>query len=300
MTKRTLLRSAVLASGVFLLAGVINGWAAELNFECTTNGVSNNGGGSWHITASEPYPVACKNAVPAGTICTEIDYRITSLPPNNLGADHIAILVDHEYTVDDLDTSRNVFLPCDGDTVTQIGIRDCSRQAVRMNQYDETVGYRLAVIGDAAAQASSIVVKKGKVIEECRIASLGPTTCDPKAQQASRETFTFDDCEIEITLDPCTNKPLSSKVLSGDCAVGQVEIDSLELVINGVAQPVIVGEGWLSSGENSCSTKFTRAGDAYITCSCTTVSDCLVKGKDSCICAGKGVCAGFPDNICYQ
>lgn len=277
-----------------MLAGVTNGWAAELNFECTTNDNQN-----WHIKATGPRAVACQPDTQS-ELCTEMDYKITSL--KGLAADHVSILVDHEYVVETVNSysSRGFYTDCIGDPVTGIGLRDCSRNAVRMNQESDTVGYTLSVVGDAAPQASSIVVKKGKVIEECRIASLGPTTCDPKAQQASRETFTFDDCEVEITLDPCTNKPLSSRVISGDCAVGQVEIDSLELVINGVAQPVIVGEGWLSSGENSCSTRFTRAGDAYVTCSCTTVSDCLVKGTNSCICAGKGVCASFPDNICYQ
>lgn len=292
MTQHTLLKSGVLASGVFFFAGLATGWAAELNFECTTNGDQN-----WKVTATEPRPVACQPST-ASDLCTEIDYKVT--PLKGLAAEHVAILVDHEYTVENTDsyTSRGVYIGCEGDPVTGLGIRDCSRNAVRMNKESDTVGYTLSVVGDAAAQASSVVIKKGRVIEECRIASLGPTTCDPKAQQASKETFTFDGCEVEITLDPCTNKPLSSRVVSGDCAVGEVEIQTLELVINGVSQPVTVGDGWLSSGENSCTTRWFNR-QPYVTCSCTNTSDCLVKKSDgSCLCEGQGICASLGTNVC--
>jgi hypothetical protein len=288
MTKHTLLKSGVLACGVFFFAGLATGWAAELNFECTTNGA-----GNWHIKAEGPKAVACQPSS-AADLCTEMDYTIT--PLKGLSPDHVAILVDHEFVVENTDdySNRGVFLDCTGDSVTQIGIRDCSRNAVRMNENSDTKAYSLSVVGDAAPQASSIVVKKGKVIEECRIASLGPTTCDPKAQQASKETFAFDGCEVEITLDPCTNKPLSSKVISGDCAVGKVEIQSLELVINGVSQPVTVGDGWLSSGENSCTTRWFNR-QPYVTCSCTNASDCLVQTADgSYLCSGKGICPVMP------
>lgn len=294
MTKHTLLKSGVLACGVFFV-GLATGWAAELNFECTTNDT-----GNWHVKAEGPRAVACQPDSNAGEadLCTEMDYTIT--PLKGLAPDHVAILVDHEYVVEDDGIYGNyaVALDCTGDSVTGIGLRDCSRNAVRMNENADTKKYQLSVVGDAAPQASSIVVKKGRVMEECRIASLGPTTCDPKAQQASKETFAFDGCEVEITLDPCTNKPLSSRVVSGDCAVGEVEIQTLELVINGVSQPVTVGDGWLSSGENSCTTRWFNR-QPYVTCSCTNTSDCLVKKSDgSCLCEGQGICASLGTNVC--
>lgn len=294
MKPRQFLRRAAYGAGVFALMGAPSSFASDIQFSCTTNG------GGWTVEATAPASVPC---VVGGGECTAMNYTITPRPGVST-PDHVAILVDHALTVEPIG-SRTIALPCDGDSVSNIGIRDCSTQAVRMNEEGETRTYKMSVQGDAGVFSSSIVVKKGKQIEECGIASLAllASTCDPKAQQTSKETFTFDDCEVEITLNPCTGEPLTSTVVSGDCAVGSIAIDEIKLEINGVLQNVTVGEGWLSSGQDSCTTRWFNR-QPYVTCSCTNVSDCLVKTNTSsgeeCLCAGKGVCAGFPDNVCLQ
>jgi hypothetical protein len=205
------------------------------------------GDGHWSIVASKPTAVPC----PAGGECTQIQYNIAPL----LG-------------------KAGVMEPCVGDSVTDLGIHDCSTQAVRLNKNDFTQTYNLTVEGEAIAVSSSIVVKKGRTIEDCGIASLGtaPVVCDPKAQQSSKETFMFEDCEVEIEVDPCTGAPGDAIVVSGDCEVSGYAITDLELVINGVPQTVNVGDGWLSSGENSCTTRFYRR-KPYVICDCTDASD---------------------------
>jgi hypothetical protein len=284
-------RFSFLLAAVSMIAMVGGAQASDVPFECTTNG-----SGKWKVVASGPIDVPCP--APAGGQCTEMQYDVQPLV--GVQPDHVAILAGHDLTVVGAD-SRNVALPCDGDSVTLIGIRDCSTQAVRMNQEAETDLFNLVVAGEAQPVGSSIVIKKGKTIEECRIASLGlqQVTCDPKAQQSSKETFTFGDCEVEITLNPCTGDPLSARTISGDCAIGAVSIDEIKIEINGVIQDVTVGEGWLSSGNDSCTTRwFNRK--PYVTCSCTNTTDCLVKASDgSCLCEGKGVCAPFP-GFCNQ
>jgi len=192
--------------------------------------------------------------------------------------DHVAVLVDHELTVVP-STSRYASPACDGDGVTNIGIRDCSTQAVRMNKDSDTGYFDLIVEGSAAAVGKSIVVKKGTVIEECRIASLAPSTCNPKAQLATKESFQFEDCTVEIELDPCTGEP-GPATITGPCEVDSAPIGTLSLSINGgTPQVVTVGDGWISSGENSCSTKLFY-GTSYTTCTCTATSDCSVKKAD--------------------
>ena len=267
-------------------------FASDTPFTCTTNG-----DGHWSIVATAPQVTTC----PSGGTCTKITYEI--VPLKNKSADHVATLVAHEQVVE-TSQSGDVYTECDGDPVTEVGLRDCSMQAVRLNEESETGKFDLYVQGDkAVATDSTIVVKKGRIVEACRIASLGSScepVCDPKAQTASKETFVFDDCEVEIALNPCTGDPLSATTVSGDCAVGAVSVDEIKLEINGVLQDVTVGEGWLSSGEDSCTTRWFRR-KPYVTCSCTNVSDCLVKtSNNTCLCAGQGVCDGFPDDICLQ
>jgi hypothetical protein len=267
-------------------------YASDAPFACTTNG-----GGNWSIVATAPQVTTC----PSGGTCTKITYDI--VPLKNNSADHVATLVEHDQIVE-ISESGDVYTECEGDPVTELGLRDCSTKAVRLNDENDTGKFDLYVQGDkVVATDSTIVVKKGRIVEECRIASLGSScepVCNPKAQTASKDTFVFDDCEVEIALNPCTGDPLSATTVSGTCAVGAVSIDEIKIEINGVLQDVTVGEGWLSSGEDSCTTRwFNRK--PYVTCSCTNVSDCLVKtSNNSCLCAGKGICAGFPDNVCIQ
>jgi hypothetical protein len=267
-------RTAILATAFTLLAAATAATATDTPTTCTTNG-----GANWRVTATGPLAAPCPPLV--GGECSEIRYLVTPLKGKT--ADHVAVLADHsmEVVVGD---SRNLFPECDGDNVTGIGIRDCSNQAVRMNKEADTGTFDLVVKGAAGLIGKSIVIKKGTTIEECRIASLGPTTCNPKAQQAAKETFTFDDCVVEIELDPCTGEPGVATVVSGDCAIDSGPIESLQIVINGTTQNVTVGDGWISSGENSCTTTLF-GGKKYTTCSCRDASDCSVKNS-----AGAFIC----------
>jgi hypothetical protein len=252
-------------ASLVVLAFAAPALASDTTFTCVTNG-----DGNWSIVASMPTAVEC-----AAGVCTEIRYDIT--PLKGKSADHVVVLTEHDQIVEP-NGSRTIHAPCDGDSVTDLGVRDCSSQAVRLNSSPETEGtFNLVVEGEAIAVASSIVVKKGRVIEECGISSLGSqvVVCDPKAQQSSKETFQFGDCEIEIAIDPCTGAPGDATVVEGSaetCKVDSVAITDLQVVINGEAQNVTVGDGWLSSGENSCTTRFYRR-KPYVICDCTDASD---------------------------
>ena len=259
----------IATAAALAMATVATATASDVQYECTTNGA-----GNWKIVASGPVSTQCPN-LPVRA-CTEIQYAIS--PQLGRAADHVAVLVDHAMSVIPPQASY-LSSPCDGDSVTGIGIRDCSTQAVRMNKDATTQTYNLFVEGAASATGKSIVIKKGTVIEECSIVSLAPSTCDPKSQQAAKETFQFEDCLVEIEIDPCTGEPGDATVLSGDCAIDSGPIESLQLVINGTTQNVTVGKGWISSGENSCTTTL-YLGRKYTTCTCKDASDCTVKNSN--------------------
>lgn len=267
---------AGLLAVVTLLAIAATASASDVQYECTTNGAA-----TWEVLASAPTSIECPVG---GGECTLLQYTVNALKSTGINQDHVAVLVEHGLSVVSLNNSVTVYPECDGDTVTSMGIRDCSMQAVRLNTKSATQTYDLITRGEAVAVDGSIVIKKGKsLIEECRIASLGtlqPPICDPKAQQTAKETFQFEDCIIEIPLDPCTGEPGEPNVISGDCATDSAPIGTLQLVLNGgVTQNVTIGDGWISSGENSCTTRMFN-GTSYTTCTCADASDCLVKKKD--------------------
>ena len=257
----------IASAAVLTTAGRAN--SSDAPTDCITNGA-----GNWNVVASAPITLLC----PLGGACTEIQYTVTALKSTGANPDHVAVLAEHDLNVV-VDANRTVSPPCAGDGVTQMGIRDCSTQAVRMNKEADTDSFNLLVEGAAAATGSSIVIKKGKIIEACRIASLGASNCNPKAQQAARETFQFEDCTVEIELDPCTGEPGDATVVSGDCAIDSGPIESLQIVINGTTQNVTLGTGWISSGDNSCTTTLYLSRK-YTTCTCRDASDCLVKNSN--------------------
>lgn len=274
-------RAGLLAAAtLFAIAATAS--ASDVQYVCTTNGAA-----TWEVLASAPTSIACPVG---GGECTLLEYSITPLKSTGVNQDHVAVLVEHDLDIVNLSGGVTIYPECDGDTVTSMGIRDCSMQAVRLNRKSATQTYDLIVRGEAVAVDSSIVVKKGRnCIEECRIASLGtppPPICDPKAQQAAKETFQFEDCIIEIPLDPCTGEPGEPNVISGTCATDSAPIGTLQLVLNGgVTQNVTIGDGWISSGENSCTTRMFN-GTSYTTCTCADVSDCSVKKKDGSLLCG--------------
>jgi hypothetical protein len=232
--------------------------ATEIPFQCTTNGL-----GSWTVTAVGPTPFSCNDDT---ATCTRMTYKVT----RNLGrsASNVAVLVDHDTTVI-TPGSSHVAPPCDGEGVTKIGIRDCSHKAVSLFP-EESGDYVVEAEGDRAAISSSIVLKKGNVIEECRIASLGSQRIDPNAQMQTAQQVTFKGCTVTIPVDPVTGEPGVATIEGDNCVfVANAEgINSGELKINGIDVGTLTyGEGSVSSGESSCTTKVVNRR-LYTWCTC--------------------------------
>jgi hypothetical protein len=239
-----------------------NTYAADPPFTCTTNG-----GGNWAVSASAPTKVPC--STPTGE-CTQIQYTVT--PLKGKLPEHVTVLVGSDVSVV---ASRcgAVAPPCAGDLFTLIGIRDCASQAVRLLRPSGTSTFDLLVEGDASVTTSSMAVKKGlTTVEACKIVSLDVPDYNPKAQLTTKETFQFKDCEVQIEINPFTGDPGTATVVSGDCVIDAPPIETLQLVINGTPQNVTIGDGWVSSGESSCTTRFVRS-KPYVVCDCRDATD---------------------------
>jgi len=239
--------------------------ATDAPLECTTNGE-----GNWNVTATGPLDIEC----PFGGDCTAVQYVIT--PTTGKSPDHVVVLADHDVDVL-VPESRNVSPPCVGDNVTAIGTHNCSTSAVRMNANVETGAFDLIVSGKKELVGSSIVIKKGKVTESCRIASLGAEPLDafdPNAQRTESQTISFKGCMVNIPTDPMTGEGGVATITGENCVfVANAEPVSVgELIVNGSSVGTLTfGEGNLSSGVASCTSKVINR-KLYTWCDCDDVN----------------------------
>jgi hypothetical protein len=233
--------------------------------QCTTNGL-----GNWTVAVAGPIDVECVY----GGDCTAVHYTVT--PTLGKQPDHVAVLAEHDVDVV-VPESRNVSPPCAGDGVTNIGIYDCSTKAVRVNKSAETGTFVLTVDGKKGLTTSSIVVKKGKVVESCRIASLGTDPADafdPNAQRTEAQTISFKGCTVSIPTDPITGEGGVATITGENCVfVANAEpVSAGELLVNGQSVGALTfGQGSVSSGTASCTSKLVNR-KLYTWCTCDDVN----------------------------
>jgi hypothetical protein len=254
------------------IVGPLAAFAADPPLECITSR------GTWKVVASAPRLVEC----PLGGECTQIDYTVTrNVTPSftartfsNPNPDHVAVLAEHDMKVT-IPAANFVQPPCKGDPTTELGERDCSSRSVRLLRNNASGGiYPLAVEGGRSPIASSIVVKKGGSIEQCLIASLGRDRLDPNAQVSSAQQFVFKGCTITIPTDPISGEGGEASLVGEGCAfVANGEpVGSGELLINGTSVGLLnYGEGAVSSGEASCTTRVISR-KIYSFCTCADVN----------------------------
>jgi hypothetical protein len=254
MSSRSLLLPLLSA----LLLGPATAQASDAPEQCTTNG------GSWTVVAGDTFPAQC-----AAASCTGISYTI--LRNTNLVPDHVALLVDHDAAVV-VPASRDVAAPCAGDAGTQLGTRDCSSRAVRVNQNSETSTFDLVVEGDLIPVGSSIVVKKGKIVEQCRIATLGSQNFyfDAKAQVATQQTFDFEGCQVTIPTSVETGEGGAATITGQGCAfvANGLPAGIAKLIVDDKDVGFLsYGTGYISSGSDSCTTRVI-SNRIYTWCTC--------------------------------
>jgi hypothetical protein len=231
--------------------------ATDPPLECTTNGA-----GNWTIRATGPSSVQC----PAGGECTALAYEVIK----NKGQlpDQVEILVAYDLVVA-VPGSGNIFAPGAGDPLTRLGFRDFSTSVVKLNRNSNTMLFDLVGEGTKATTTSSVVVKKGSVIEACRIASLGRAVFDPNAQVTNSQEISFKGCTVNIPTN-AIGEGGTATISGPNCVfVANGEpIGTGELLVHGQSVGMLTfGDAALSSGTDSCTTKVINR-KLYTWCTC--------------------------------
>jgi hypothetical protein len=257
-------RMAFLSVGLMAAAGLLAATAMAADPVPAKNCTTPNG---WAVATDGLIYDSVSNT-------TKITYNIgtTGSTP-----DHVGTFVRAEAGTVTTDPSASKTEPCGGDSV--IGIASnavCHERIVRFNnQANKSTTFTLSVSGKRLPITTSVVVRKGNNQGACRIVGFGleDTSAvgdcvhqcgDFDGHQAVRtvETFKFKGCEVAFDFDPITGEvtqfdlvsqePGVACYLTGPNPINELTIDGVPLFGN---NGVKFGDGWISSGEGSCSTR---------------------------------------------
>ena len=256
--------------------------ATDVPMTCTTQGDASVtqegfGSGNFTITVTGPFRGPCSDYVPGdlGTECTRLHYSV--VPKPSVSTDHVTVLATYDSDIVPVNSNENTSIPCEGDTVTGLGVKDCSTRTLRVNPMGSQPTFDLVVRGSKSLTTGAIALKKGKAVEGCRIASLGTDRFDKYAQRTEVQVLTFKGCTVSIPTDPVTGEGGDATITGGEncqlIANGD-PVSSIELLHtdeNGTQSlgMMTYGEGAISSGANSCTTKVI-SNRIYTWCTCST------------------------------
>jgi hypothetical protein len=197
---------------------------------------------------------------------TGIQYQVTGA-----ARDHVATLVTANNTVS-VATGNQVYSPCKGDPVTDLGEFSCHERAVKINPALLTLAFWVVVDGQQQAVETSVAVKKGSCVQPYAVAGFGrEIEANPFRNVTTRRTDVFKGCAVTFELDSVTEDVLnasndpSQSDPDADCSDLVIStVDKLSLTLDGVGNLGFGrdGEGFLSSGTGSCTTRVVK-GKVY-------------------------------------
>lgn len=210
---------------------------------------------------SSANPTACE---PAGSVTglTGIKYSVTGSPTS------VAALVTANNTIV---SSGQTYAACVGDPATGLGKQSCHEKAVAFGCSSAAAEFWVVVSGNKSAVLQSVAVKKGSCLKSFAVPGLG-TDINPFQAAQKVETINFKGCAVRFQYDVVTGAVVSAAVDPSQstkpvCATGQndgtccafnggEDVSHLELTLNGqTLGSGQFGEGYVSSGTNSCTTR---------------------------------------------
>jgi hypothetical protein len=162
----------------------------------------------------------------------------------------------------------------------------CHERIARFNnQATKANTFTLTVNGRRNPLATSVVVKKGNSQGACRIVGFGlldttggdacVSSCgnfNPSQSVRKIETFKFKGCEVTFEFDLTTGevKAFDAQPVLTGVSCNKLEGSVSELLVNGgiisgTDEEVTFGDGWINSGNNSCTTRLV-GGRYYTVC----------------------------------
>jgi hypothetical protein len=269
--RKTFLSLAVLASAGLLVAPALAQDPAP-SLSCST-------GTGWSITTTGPTYGPCN-----GSTCTTITYNVSGSGT----PDHVATFVRAEAGPVAATGSFTQTAPCGGDSVIGVAAGAvCHERIARFNnQATKATTFTLTVNGRRKPLTTSVVVKKGSNQGACPIVGFGlldttggdacVSSCgnfSPNQSVRKVETFKFKNCEVTFEFDLTTGQveAFNAVAIMGSgatCSRLEGSVDELFVgggIITGLNEEVTFGDGWINSGQNSCTTRLV-GGRYYTVC----------------------------------
>ncbi|MFN8094618.1 MAG: hypothetical protein U0599_20785 [Vicinamibacteria bacterium] len=209
---------------------------------------------------SSATPAACEAAGPY----TAVRYKVTG------NADTVAALVTANNGVV---SGGTVYPPCKGDPATGLGAKSCHEKAVVFGGGcggNVSAEFWVVVEGKRGPVLQSVALKKDSCVKSFAVTGVG-YEISAFQQLQTVESVNFKGCVVDFIKDPLTgavtdavlNQLASTKVRCS--TTGQTNccsdvmtdtVDKLSLTLNGVELGAgQIGEGYVSSGTNSCTTR---------------------------------------------
>lgn len=274
------MRSKVLFMCAFVVGAVVILSApqtaqAELPLTCNTN---EGGDNKWDISVTGgPCPVDCNSPLDTSGnlqcfgagLCTGVSYYIDG----KVGADHVAVLA-RGPVVD----PEDAFAPCAGDPVTGLGVHTCHEQTIRYNAAGEKrYSFYYVVDGNREPSTTTVSVRKGNIAGSCEIIGVGQEIvvedtgyCVPSCGNfdenqtiTRREVLNFKGCWLQFDFDLNTGAVVGVQKVDSDvpgdpdkddCDFLDFPVGQLKVTVpGGAAEFATFGDGFISSGTDSCS-----------------------------------------------
>lgn len=211
---------------------------------------------------------------------TTITYTVL----NTSGAtpDHVGTFVRKEVGIPTTSGSSVYSTLCGGDSAFGIGSGTiCHERIFRFNnQGDKASAFTLTAAGKRLPIETTVIVKKGNSQAACAIEGFGfedtnTGSCvhqcgdfDENQSIVKTEIFKFKGCEVRFDFDTATGEVLGFQLVSGPCTISSGPVGELTISGPGLgADPELIsfGDGWVSSGSNSCVTRLV-SGTRYTVC----------------------------------
>jgi len=196
---------------------------------------------------------------PNNPVCsTTGDYTGIRYQVSGSAADHVYALVTANNVVVG-GPGVQVFGPGQGCPSTDLGVGSQHEKCVKVNPQGSTRRFWVVAAGKKTPIQTTVAAKKGSCFKSYAIQGLGLDT-NAFAAVTPNETVAFKECKVEFVKDPISGA-VSSAALTADspesCSLYESSVEEMSVSVPGAGNVGVprFGDGYVSSGTNSCITR---------------------------------------------
>jgi hypothetical protein len=268
--KKAFLCSAVVAAGLITATAAMAQVAPPLPppTSCTTTNFS-------AMVTAGPTFVPCGQSSTGQ--CTEITYSISG--SGFKSTDHVFAFegLGTAYVKDETGnlcgSSCNIFPECVGDTLDDLGAYACHEQVTRVNaNATKSTTFTVGLAGQRSSSATSVVIKKGKITDACRILGIGGDTAPNPLATTTPDLEEVLGGKCKVHVKSVQGQVISVTQVGTGCTSidGPFPVGSVQISVNGEPLfPIELSEGFnFILGSGSCTYKqyYPSTGPIYKIC----------------------------------